>query len=428
MFTAPSNPESVFTYGAPALKFGPGASAEIGHDLALYGVRRVLVVTDPGVAATGAPQRIADQIAGYGIEAHVYDGARVEPTDESLRQAVEHARAGGPWDAYVAVGGGSSIDTAKAVNLLTTNPGDLIDYVNEPVGAGRAPSKPLKPLVAVPTTTGTGSESTTVCVLDVLEQKVKAGISHVRLRPVLAVVDPDLTATQPAGVTAAAGMDILCHALESYTARPYTSYERRRAEERVPYCGSNPVADMWSERALRLLSGSFRTAVRHGDDAGARADMALAATFAGLGFGNAGVHIPHANAYPIAGQVRDFRPKGYPDEEPMVPHGMAVSLTAPEAFRFTFEAQPERHLRAAELLDPQARRPDDLAAHLPLVLLRLMRDIGIPDGLGAVGYTEADVPALAEGTMKQRRLLATAPRPVTPEDVTGILMRSISLY
>jgi alcohol dehydrogenase class IV len=428
VFTAPSNPESVFTYGAPALKFGPGASAEIGHDLALYGVRRVLVVTDPGVAATGAPQRIADQIAGYGIEAHVYDGARVEPTDESLRQAVEHARAGGPWDAYVAVGGGSSIDTAKAVNLLTTNPGDLIDYVNEPVGAGRAPSKPLKPLVAVPTTTGTGSESTTVCVLDVLEQKVKAGISHVRLRPVLAVVDPDLTATQPAGVTAAAGMDILCHALESYTARPYTSYERRRAEERVPYCGSNPVADMWSERALRLLSGSFRTAVRHGDDAGARADMALAATFAGLGFGNAGVHIPHANAYPIAGQVRDFRPKGYPDEEPMVPHGMAVSLTAPEAFRFTFEAQPERHLRAAELLDPQARRPDDLAAHLPLVLLRLMRDIGIPDGLGAVGYTEADVPALAEGTMKQRRLLATAPRPVTPEDVTGILMRSISLY
>ncbi|MFC4585654.1 hydroxyacid-oxoacid transhydrogenase [Sphaerisporangium corydalis] len=428
MYTAPSNPESVFTYGAPALKFGPGASAEIGFDLAQYGVHRVLVITDPGVAATGAPERIAAHLAGYGMEAAVYDGAHVEPTDASLLAAIEHARATGPWDAFVAVGGGSSIDTAKAVNLLTTNPGELMDYVNAPVGGGLAPNAPLKPLVAVPTTTGTGAESTTICVLDVLDQKVKTGISHVRLRPVLAVVDPDLTLTQPAGVTAAAGMDILCHALESYTARPYASYERKRPEERVPYCGANPVADMFSERALHLLSRSFRRAVRHGDDAGARGEMALAATFAGLGFGNAGVHIPHANAYPIAGRVRDFHPEGYPKDEPMVPHGMAVALTAPEAFRFTFEAGPERHLRAAELLDPAAGRPDDLAGFLPRVLLRLMRDIGIPNGIGGVGYGEADVPGLVEGAMKQRRLLATAPRPVTEDDVAGILTRSIRLW
>jgi hydroxyacid-oxoacid transhydrogenase len=265
-------------------------------------------------------------------------------------------------------------------------------------------------------------------VLDVLDLKVKTGISHARLRPVLAVVDPDLTMTQPAGVTAAAGMDILCHALESYTARPYTSYERKRPEERVPYCGSNPVADMWSERAIALLAQSFRTAVRDGDDVEARGRMALAATFAGLGFGNAGVHIPHANAYPIAGRVRDFHPEGYPAGEPMVPHGMAVALTAPEAFRFTFEAQPERHLRAAELLDPSAARPDDLSEYLPGVLTRLMRDIGLPDGIGGVGYTEADVPALAEGAMKQQRLLSTAPRPVTEDDLTKILTRSIALW
>jgi alcohol dehydrogenase class IV len=428
VYTAPSNPESVFTYGAPALKFGPGASAEIGFDLGQYGVHRALVITDHGVAATGAPQRIAEQLAAYGIEARVYDGVHVEPSDESMRAAIEHARVSGPWDAFVAVGGGSSIDTAKAVNLLTTNPGELMDYINPPVGGGRTPSHQLKPLVAVPTTTGTGAESTTVCVLDVLELKVKTGISHVRLRPVLAVVDPDLTLTQPAGVTAAAGMDILCHALESYTARPYTSYERKRPEERVPYCGANPVADMWSERALYLLSRSFRGAVRHGDDVQARAEMSMAATFAGLGFGNAGVHIPHANAYPIAGRVKDFRPEGYPDEEPMVPHGMAVALTAPEAFRFTFEAQPERHLRAAELLDPSAGKPDDLAEFLPGVLMKLMRDIGIPNGIGGVGYTEADVPALAEGAMKQQRLLATSPRPVGKDDVAGILTRSIELW
>ena len=164
--------------------------------------------------------------------------------------------------------------------------------------------------MAVPTTTGTGAESTTVCVLDVLSLRVKSGISHLRLRPTLAVVDPRLTVSQPAAVTAASGMDILCHAAESYTAKPYTSFERKRPEERVPYCGSNPLADMFAEESLRLLSRSFVAAVADGSDLQAREDMALAATFAGLGFGNAGVHIPHANAYPVAGQVREFHPDG----------------------------------------------------------------------------------------------------------------------
>jgi hydroxyacid-oxoacid transhydrogenase len=426
--TLPADPEAVFTYGAPQLKFGNGASDEIGFDLGQYGVRRVLVVTDPGVAATGIPQRIAEQIGGYGIDARIFDGVHVEPTDESLMAAIEYARGTGPWDAFVAVGGGSSIDTAKAINLLVTNPGDLMDYINVPVGKGTAPVNQLKPLIAVPTTTGTGAESTTICVLDVLSLKVKTGISHARLRPALAVIDPDLTLTQPAGVTASAGMDILCHAVESYTARWYTGNERKRPEQRVPYCGSNPISDMWSEKAMRLLATSFRGAVRHGDDAAARSEMALAATFAGMGFGNAGVHIPHANAYPIAGRVRDFHPKDYPDAEPMVPHGMSVSLTAPEAFRFTFEASPERHVRAAELLAPGNDRPGDLAEFLPSVLIELMRDIDIPNGIGAVGYGTGDIDGLVEGTMKQQRLLATSPRPVTEDDAAGILTRSIELW
>jgi hydroxyacid-oxoacid transhydrogenase len=227
-------------------------------------------------------------------------------------------------------------------------------------------------------------------------------------------------------VTAATGMDILCHALESYTAKPYTAYDRKQPEQRVPYCGANPISDMWSENAMRLLAGSFRAAVRDGDDLEARGHMALAATMAGLGFGNAGVHIPHANAYPIAGRVKDFRPEGYPKDEPIVPHGMAVSLTAPEAFRFTFEARPERHLRAAELLAPDLDRPGDDAEYLPAVLTQLMRDIGIPNGIGGVGYDEGDVGDLVEGTMKQQRLLDTAPRPVTEDDAAAILSRSVS--
>jgi hydroxyacid-oxoacid transhydrogenase len=425
---ASDNFETVFTYGAPQLKFGAGASDEIGYDLSTYGVKRVLVITDQGIAATGHPQRIVEQIEAVGIEARLYDRAHVEPTDASLVEAVDFARDGGPWDAFVAVGGGSSIDTAKAVNLLNSNPGEVLDYVNAPVGKGRSPVNTLAPLVAVPTTTGTGSESTTVCVLDVLAQKVKSGISHPRLRPTLAVVDPRLTLTQPAGVTAAAGMDILCHAVESWTARPYDSYERKPADRRVPYCGANPIADMWAEKSMRLLATSFRTAVHNGDDEEAREQMALAATFAGMGFGNAGVHIPHANAYPIAGQVKEFHPEGYPKDEPMVPHGMAVSLTAPEAFRFTFEAAPERHVRAAELLDPAADRPDDLRNFLPDVLSHLMRDISIPNGIGAVGYDEGDVDSLVEGTLKQQRLLSIAPREASEEDLAGILRRSLALW
>jgi hydroxyacid-oxoacid transhydrogenase len=421
--------ETVFTYGAPNLKFGWGASDEVGYDLSTYGatVRRVLVITDPGVSATGHPQRIAEQMKAFGIEAVVFDRAHVEPTDESLVEAIEWARAEGPWDAFVAVGGGSSIDTAKAVNLLTSNEGELMDYINAPVGRAQAPKNLLKPFIAVPTTTGTGAESTTICVLDVLALRVKTGISHPRLRPQMAVIDPALTLTQPAGVTAAAGMDILCHALESYTARPYTSYDRKQPEQRVPYCGSNPIADMWSEKALSLLATSFRTAVGDGKDRHAREQMAMAATFAGMGFGNAGVHIPHANAYPIAGRVKDFHPVDYPDHEPMVPHGMAVSLTAPEAFRFTFESAPERHLKAAALLAPDSTYdagPDLLAT----VLADLMRDIAIPNGLAEVGYDESDVPDLVEGTMQQQRLLATAPREVDQEAAEGILARSLELW
>jgi alcohol dehydrogenase class IV len=415
----PDRAETVFTYAAPTLVYGRGAINDLPH--ALRDHDRILVITDAGVAATGAPERVAESLRAAGHEVHVFADSHVEPTDASLQQAIDAARDSGPWDAFVAVGGGSSIDTAKAVNLLTTNPGALLDYVNAPIGGGQAPTQPLKPLVAVPTTTGTGSESTTICVLDVLDRHVKTGISHARLRPTLAVVDPDLTTSQPPMVTASAGLDILCHALESYTARPYTSFEAKSAKQRVPYCGANPVSDMWAQRALSLMADSFVAAVRNGDDARARADMALAATLAGMGFGNAGVHIPHANAYPIAGRVREYRPSGYPHEEPLVPHGMAVALTAPAAFRLTFEASPERHMRAARLLGGSGDGPD----LLPTVLRRIMDDVGIPAGLHEVGYTEADIPNLVEGSMAQQRLLALAPVEVDSDDLARVFQESL---
>ena len=415
--------ETIFTWGAPPLKFGPGAADEVGFEMQGYGVRRALIVTDPGVSAIGAPQRIADALRRYDIESEIFDGVHVEPTDDSMNKAVEYARAQGEWDGFVAVGGGSAIDTAKAINLLTSHPGELMDYINKPIGQAKTPPGALKPLIAIPTTAGTGSESTAMCILDVLSMKVKTGISHWRLRPTLAVIDPLLTMSLPAEVTAASGMDIVCHAVESYTAKYYTQFDPKKPEERVTYCGSNPVSDLWCEKAMGLIATSFRASVHEGS-LEHRSNMLMAATFAGMGFGNAGVHIPHANAYPIAGMVRDYRPAGYPQDEPMVPHGQSVSLTAPEAFRFSFDSAPERHLRAAALLGPDAPSVDP-AEQLPSVLVALMRDIGIPNGIGGVGYSEDDVPDLVPGTMKQQRLLATCPRTPDEDDIAGILTRSV---
>jgi hydroxyacid-oxoacid transhydrogenase len=417
--------ETIFTWGAPPLKFGAGAVDEIGFEMAQYGARRVLILTDPRINELGIPARVAESLTKHGITWEIFDGCHVEPTDDSMDKAAGYARGQGPWDGFIAVGGGSSIDTAKAVNLLTTDGGSLMDYINAPIGQGRAPRHQLKPLIAVPTTAGTGSESTAMCVLDVLSMKVKTGISHWRLRPTLAVIDPLVSLTLPPEVTASAGMDIVCHALESYTARWYTTFERKQPEQRVTYCGSNPVSDLWCEKALALIASSFRTAVHDGANLEARTSMMMAATFAGMGFGNSGVHIPHANAYPIAGMVKDYRPRGYPQQEPMVPHGQSVSLTAPEAFRFSFPSAPERHLRAAAMLAPGKETLSNPAEQLPSAVTDLMRDIGIPNGIGAVGYTEADIPALVPGTMKQQRLLATCPRPVTEEDIAAIFAKSV---
>jgi alcohol dehydrogenase class IV len=417
--------ETIFTWGAPPLKFGAGALDEIGFEMSQYGVKRVLIITDSTISGTGIPQRIADLLNARGISSEVFDGVHIEPTDDSMDKAAGYAREQGPWDGFIAVGGGSSIDTAKAVNLMTTDGGELMDYINKPIGRAQAPKGQLKPFFAVPTTAGTGSESTAMCVLDVLSMKVKTGISHWRLRPTLAIIDPLLTMTLPPEVTASAGMDIVCHAVESYTARWYATFDRKQPEERVTYCGSNPISDLWAERSMQLIAQSFRSAVHEGDDVTARSNMMMAATFAGMGFGNSGVHIPHANAYPIAGMVKDFRPSGYPQDEPMVPHGMSVSLTAPEAFRFSFESAPDRHLRAAELLDPRADKRNDASEQLPGVLIDLMRDIGIPNGIGAVGYTEADIPELVPGTMKQQRLLATCARMPSEDDIADIFAKSI---
>jgi hydroxyacid-oxoacid transhydrogenase len=416
--------ETVFNWAAPPIKFGCGALSEIGWDVAHLGAHRILVVTDRGVAATGLADDVAATLRASGLVYDIYDEVAIEPTDESIDKAVEHAR-GGSWDALVALGGGSVIDTAKAVNLLVTHPGTLMDYVAKPVGGGQTPDRTVLPLVAVPTTAGTGSESTTICVVDLLGMRLKAGISAGRLRPALAIIDPLTTLTLGPEVTAACGVDVLSHAVESYTAK---RFDARVAvddpSQRAAFCGSNPISDLWCEEAIRLVGSHLRAAVANGTDVRARTGMMLASTYAGIGFGNAGTHLPHANAYPVAGQVESYRAKGYP-EMPMVPHGQAVASTAIPSFRYTYPACRKRHLRAAELLAGPDIAIEPGPDALPDALDDLFRDIDIPRGIGAFGFTADDIPNLVAGTLKQQRQLSVVPRPVDEASLRAVFEESL---
>lgn len=401
--------ESVFTLEATPIKFGPGAVDDAGWELQRLGVTRALLVTDPDIPWL---DRV---LAALDVELVVYDGVRVEPTLDSLQAAADFAL-DAEVDGFVSLGGGSAIDTAKVANLIASHPAPVMDYVNAPIGGGSAVPGPLKPHLAIPTTCGTGSEATTVAVLDIPERRVKTGISHRYLRPSQAIVDPELASTLPAEVVAATGLDVVCHAAESFLARPYTSREKPGSpDERPPYQGSNPVADVWSQKALEYGGTYLRRAVADAGDVEARGAMMLAASMAGVGFGSAGVHIPHACAYPIAGLKHAYAPPGYPDDHRFVPHGISVIVTAPAAFAFTEEASPERHARAASLLG---------GSSLPDTLRALMADLSVPS-LRELGYGEEDVPELVEGALAQQRLLAVAPREVGADDLTAILTASL---
>jgi alcohol dehydrogenase class IV len=318
------------------------------------------------------------------------------------------------------------MDTAKVANLVSTHPEPVMDYVNPPVGGGKKPPSPIKPHLAIPTTSGTGSEATTVAVLDIPDLKVKTGISHRYLRATQAIVDPDLTRTLPAEVTSSTGLDVVCHAAESYISKPFDTRSRPESpDDRPPYQGSNPIADVWSAKALEFGGRYLRRAVADPGDVEARGSMMLAATMAGVGFGSAGVHIPHSCAYPIAGLKHEYQPPGYPDEHPFVPHGHSVIVTAPAAFRFTYDAMPERHHQVAELL---AGEPiDDPGPDtLPDILRQLMQDVDAPRGVSEFGYVEDDIPELVDGAMKQQRLLAVAPKDVGEEDLRHIITASMT--
>ena len=427
MVTPNSPLETIIVMETVPIRFGVGATEEIGYEAKRLGMHRVLLVTDAHLRPFGLIDKVEALLHEAGVAVTVYDAVHVEPTDRSFEAAIAVGREG-DYDGFVALGGGSVIDTAKAVNLYTSYPAPLLDYINRPIGAGKPVPGPLKPLIAVPTTAGTGSEATPVIVLDLLDLKLKTGISHRFIRPSVAVVDPLNARSQPPFVTAACGCDVLCHALESYISRPYNSRPRPASPaERPSYIGANPIADVWCEQAIRYGGRYLRRAFYNGDDLEARTYTMLAATFAGIGFGNAGVHIPHAMAYPIAGLVKHYRPAGFPGDGPIIPHGLSVIVNAPAAFRFTAPAWPERHARAAELLgvDTSGMSSREAAGALADELVAIMRDLELPGGLADMGYTLDDLPDLVAGARKQQRLLVNSPRSVNDEQLADLFRASM---
>lgn len=421
--------ETAFTIDTSAVKFGPGVTGEVGFEMKRLGARRVLVVTDPGLRESDALAVTLDSLEREGLDSEVFDRARVEPTDASFKEAIDFA-VDGRVDGFVAVGGGSSIDTAKAANLYATYPADFLTYVNAPIGAGEPVPGPLRPLIAIPTTAGTGSETTGVAIFDFEEMHAKTGIAHRALRPAMGLIDPDNTRTLPPMVAACSGFDVLCHGLESYTALPF---DQREAPEhpglRPAYQGSNPISDVWALRAVEMCAANIVRAVRDPDDHEARSRMLLAASFAGVGFGNAGLHLPHGMSYPVSGNVRSYRPDGYPEDRPIVPHGMAVVLNAPAVFRFTGPANPARHMEAARMLGAhvQDANPEDAGDLLADALTAIMRETGMPNGLEAVGYTAEDVAALVDGTLPQHRVTKLSPRPIDREVLRQLFLDSMRL-
>ena len=422
--------DTAFQLAASNIRFGRGITREVGMDLTELGARRVMLVIDPVLVDLPTGAAVVEALRTNQIDFVLYDQVRVEPTDAAFQQAAKFATAE-KVDSFVAVGGGSTIDTAKAANLYSTFPADFFDYVNAPIGRGKPVPGPLKPLVAIPTTAGTGSETTGVAIFDMIDRRMKTGIAHRYLKPTLGLVDSDNTRTQPTAVAASAGLDVLSHALESYTALPYNQRPRpARPIERPAYQGSNPISDIWSLRALEIVNEFLARAVADPSDDEARQQMLLAAALAGIGFGNAGVHLPHGMSYPVAGLVRGFQPAGYRVDHAIVPHGISVILNTPAAVRFTAGACPERHMRAAQALGAEVAHAGlaDAGRILADQVIAFMRLLDMPNGLSAVGYTAADIPALVEGTLPQHRVTKLSPRPANEDDLANLFRESLTIW
>jgi alcohol dehydrogenase class IV len=411
-----------FRWTTGELLFGWGAATQLGAAATSHGIRNALVVVDPAVRSSRAYTSATASLRAAGIGQLEYDRIVVEPTDESLNAAAAECR--GDWDGVVAIGGGSTLDTAKGIRLLAENGGTITDFAQPPVGAGRRPATSGIPLIALPTTAGSGSESSGVCVIGVSEGKLKTGISDPTLRPSLAIVDPDFTMTTPPGPTISAALDVLCHALESLTSRPYHCRGPFGYATAPVFMGANPFSDVLCRDVVSRIARSLPRVVNEPDDLAARGDLALASAISAAGSGTAGVHIPHALSYSVAAGAREFSVAGWTGQG-WAPHGLVVASTAASTFEWTHPSNPELHLELARLLNPERRtEAADQRQLLPQRLQELLDSVGARATLHGFGYDRSDVPTLAAATLTQNRLLTGSPQEATVSDLHQILENS----
>ncbi|KLJ07611.1 hydroxyacid-oxoacid transhydrogenase [Blastomyces silverae] len=406
--------EYAFEMAASSIRFGPGSTKEVGMDFKNLGAKRVCIVTDSNVAKLDPMKHAIEALTKEGVEFTVYDKVRVEPKDYSIKDAIAFAK---PYnaDAFLAVGGGSVIDTAKLMNLYCVYPeADFLDFVNAPLGKGLPIMRTLKPLIAVPTTAGTGAETTGTAIFDLVSKKAKTGVAHRNLKPTLGICDPLNTRTMPSQVHASSGLDVLCHSLESWTAIPYNERTPRPTNpiNRPAYQGANPISDIFSLQALRSTVKYLPRAVKNPDDTEAQSQMLLAATLAGVGFGNAGVHLCHGMSYPISGQNPGYKHPGYAVDHDIIPHGVSVAVTAPAVFKFTGASNPDRHLAAAEAfgVDISNVKRESAGEVLGEAVAEFLIGLGDqPRGLKELGFSSSNLDDLIEGTIPQQRVLNLAP-------------------
>jgi hydroxyacid-oxoacid transhydrogenase len=422
--------ETIFSVDTTAISCGHGVLNELGSELKRLQLSRVAVFTDELVAKLWFFGLALDSCKQQGVDIVVFDQSRVEPSDQSLSHAIKFAEEG-KFDGFVSIGGGSVIDTCKIANLYSSYPADFEDYVNAPLGKGLPVPGILKPHIACPTTAGTGSECTGIAVFDLLSQNVKTGIASKFLKPTRALIEPAVTDTLPPMVVASSGFDVLSHALESYTAAPFSQRAKPESSAARPLSqGANPWSDIGCREALRLTGLYLVRAVNDASDKEARENMMFAATLAGIAFGNSGVHIPHAMSYSVAGMIKNFNPVDYPSDHAMCPHGMSVIVNAPAVFRYTAEHCPERHLQAAELLgvDTNGAGAEDAGELLATKISEMMHKTGMPNGVSGVGYTESNIDDLASGAFAQQRLLSNAPCNVHENDLKSIYRQAMTYW
>ena len=428
-FTHKPGGDRIFSVEAPKIKFGRGSLHEVGDDAKALGMSRVAIFTDSVVAELEPVSKVVESLKSRGLDVIVYNQVTVEPTDISFKQGSKFA-SDGKFDGFVSVGGGSVMDTCKASNLYSCYPADFLDYVNAPIGKAMPVPGKLKPHIACPTTFGTASECTGIAIFDLLEMEAKTGIVNPFIRANLGVLDPSVLGSLPPLVRAANGFDVFSHACESMTARPYTHRPAPESSQKRPLSqGANPYSDVACLESIKLVGSHIVRAVNAPTEEDFDALM-FAGMLAGIGFGNAGCHLPHGMSYAVAGLVKDYSPEGWPSDHSMVPHGISVIVNSPAVFRKTGSACAERHWKAAEAMgaDLRDKKIEDSGDILADQIVSMMRDTGIPNGLSGVGYSNEDLDALTEKSYPQKRLIDNGPIPISREELKDIFRDAMSYW